>query len=103
MKAVRFHQYGRPETLRLDEVPVPGIGPDEVLVEIHACAGNPADFKFRAGWFAQHVPLSLPFIPGADFSGRVEKAGPLASRFKPGDLVFGMRPVQVGGACAEYI
>lgn len=103
MKAIRFHQYGGPQTLGLDEVPVPEIGPDEVLVEIHACAVNPADFKFRAGWYAQYVPLSLPFIPGADFSGTVAKAGPLASRFKPGDLVFGMRPVQTGGSYAEYI
>lgn len=103
MKAIRFHQYGGPETLRLDEVSMPEIGPDEVLVEIHACAVNPADFKFRAGWYAQYVPLSLPFIPGADFSGSVVKAGPLASRFKPGDPVFGMRPVQTGGSYAEYI
>jgi NADPH:quinone reductase-like Zn-dependent oxidoreductase len=102
MKAIRFHRYGNPEELVLDDVPMPEVGPDEVLVKIHAAAVNPADFKFRAGWFKDFVPLPLPFIPGADFSGTVEKAGPLVSRFKIGDEVFGMRDVQAGGSYAEY-
>jgi len=103
MKAVRFHQYGGPETLVLDDAPLPPMGSADVLVKVHAAAVNPADFKFRAGWFKDYVPLPLPFVPGADFSGTVEKAGPLASRFKPGDAVFGMCDVQVGGSYAEYI
>lgn len=103
MKAIRFHEYGGADVLALDEVPMPTIGPDEVLVRVHAAAVNPADYKFRAGWFKDYVALDLPFIPGADFSGTVEQAGSLPSRFRPGDEVFGMRDVQMGGSYAEYI
>ncbi|CAI8784620.1 NADP-dependent oxidoreductase [Pseudomonas serbica] len=103
MQAIRFHQYGEPEQLVLDEVATPGIRADEVLVRIHAASVNPADFKFRAGWFKGFVDLALPFIPGADFSGTVEKVGSRVDSFKPGDEVFGMRDVQVGGSYAQYI
>lgn len=103
MKAIRFHQYGPAASLRLDDVPVPEIEADEVLVKVHAAALNPADCQFRAGWYQQHVPLALPFVPGADFAGTVERAGPLASRFKVGEAVFGMRDVQTGGSYAEFI
>ena len=103
MKAIRFHQYGGPEQLVLDDVATPGIGANEVLVRIHAASVNPADFKFRAGWFRDFVDLALPFIPGADFSGTVEKVGSQVDGFKPGDDVFGMRDVQAGGSYAQYI
>lgn len=103
MKAIRFHEYGGPEVLVLEDALVPNVGPGQVLVKVHAAAVNPADFKFRGGWFKDHVPLPLPFIPGADFSGTVESVGPLVTRFKPGDAVFGMRDVQVGGSYAEYV
>lgn len=103
MKAIRFHQYGGPELLQLDDVAIPAITGDEVLVRVHAAGVNPADCKFRAGWFKDFVELELPFNPGADFSGTVEKVGSQVPGFKPGDEVFGMRDVQVGGSYAQYI
>lgn len=102
MKAIRYSGYGGPEILTLEDVPVPEIGPDDVLVKVHASSVNPADWKFRAGWFAQWVPLPMPFIPGADVAGIVEKVGVLAGRFKPGDRVYGMKMVNIGGTHAEY-
>lgn len=104
MTAARYHDYGgADEVLRVEQVSLPAIAPDEILVRVRAGAVNPADWKFRAGWFAQWVPLPLPFIPGSDFSGEVAAAGPLASRFSPGDAVFGMRMPQQGGALAHYL
>lgn len=103
MKAIRFHHYGGPDLLVLDEVPAPDVCAGEVLVRIHAAGVNPADYKFRAGWFKDFVNLTLPFIPGADFSGTIEQVGPGVHGFKPGDEVFGMRDVQVGGSYAQYI
>jgi len=103
MKAIRFHHYGGPDLLVLDDVPAPNLCAGEVLVRIQAAGVNPADYKFRAGWFKDFVNLPLPFIPGADFSGTVERVGPGVQGFKPGDEVFGMRDVQVGGSYAQYI
>ena len=103
MKAIRFHQYGGPEQLVLDELPIPRIEPNEVLVRVKAAGVNPADYKFRAGWFKAFVDLALPFIPGADFSGKIEQVGSHVDGFKAGDDVFGMRDVQVGGSYAQYL
>ncbi|MFJ4452839.1 NADP-dependent oxidoreductase [Pseudomonas sp. NPDC089392] len=103
MKAIRFHHYGGPDLLVLDDVPAPDLCAGEVLVRIKAAGVNPADYKFRAGWFKDFVNLTLPFIPGADFSGTVEQVAPGVHGFKPGDEVFGMRDVQVGGSYAQYI
>ena len=102
MKAVQYCEYGGTEVLALVDISVPEIGPDEVLVKVCASSVNPADWKFRAGWFAHWVSLRMPFIPGADVAGIVEKVGALASGYKPGDRVYGMKMVNVGGACAEY-
>src|ERR1700722_14920247 len=49
MKAVVCDRYGPPEVLRLDEVPRPAPGPDEVLIKIRATAVNRSDTETRAG------------------------------------------------------
>ena len=103
MKAVRYHAYGGPDVLALDDVPIPEIGPGEVLVKVHASSINPADWKFRAGWFAEWVSLAMPFTPGSDVAGLVDRVGADVVRFRPGDRVYGMTMPPVGGACAEYI
>ena len=49
MKAVRLHEYGGPELLKLEDVPRPGLGDNELLVQVHAVGINPIDCKTRAG------------------------------------------------------
>ena len=49
MRAVRFHRFGPPELLQVDEVPEPEIGPEEVLIRGHAAGVNRLDLEFRAG------------------------------------------------------
>jgi NADPH:quinone reductase-like Zn-dependent oxidoreductase len=85
MKAVTFHEHGGPEKLRYEDVPVPSIGPDNVLVRVKACAVNHLDI-----WIRQGIPaykLSLPHIPGADIAGVVESTGSAVSGIVPGDKV----------------
>lgn len=103
MRAVRYHAYGGPDVLTLDDAPIPEIGPGEVLVKVRASSINPADWKFRAGWFAEWVPLALPFTPGSDVAGIVDRVGSAVVRFRPGDTVYGMTMPPVGGACADYV
>jgi NADPH:quinone reductase-like Zn-dependent oxidoreductase len=71
MQAIRFHAYGGPEVLQLEEIPVPEIKPDEVLVRVHAAGVNYIDVYQRVGLYKTPVP----FGPGIEGAGIVEKAG----------------------------
>jgi len=102
MKAVRVHEYGGPEVLHYEDAPRPVPGPGEVLVRIHAAAINPVDWKVRAGQVKNWLRYTLPMIPGWDFSGVVEFAGP-DSGWKHGNEVFGRPDISRDGAYAEYI
>jgi NADPH2:quinone reductase len=97
MKAIRFHEFGSEDVLRLEDLPTPVPGEHEVLVRMKAVAINPADLTIRAGRW-QLWPIPLPFVPGVEGAGVVEKGG---SRFKPGDKVI----VSAGGQglCAELV
>ena len=86
MKAIRVHEFGDPEVLRLEEVPTPRPGPGEVLVRIHAIGVNPVETYIRAGTYAR-LP-ALPYTPGNDCAGVVEQVGPDVNEFKPGDRVY---------------
>src|SRR5262245_28514350 len=74
MRAVRFHEHGGPEVLRIEEAPAPEAGPGEVLVRVEACALNHMDLWVRRGLPTLKVPL--PHISGSDVAGRVAALGP---------------------------
>lgn len=110
MQAVRLHEFGGPEVLRVDEVPVPDPAPGEVLVRVHAVGVNPPDWYLREGM--RDVPaelrptLSLPLIPGTDVSGVVAAVADGVTGLAVGDEVFGLLrfPDPEGGrAYAEYV
>ncbi|MHB9074056.1 MAG: NADP-dependent oxidoreductase [Desulfobaccales bacterium] len=103
MQAVRFHSYGGPEVLVLEEVPRPQASTGEVLIRVHAAGVNPIDWKVRAGHLKDWLPHRLPLIPGWDVSGVVEAVGSDVTAFKIGDAVFGMLDHMRNGAYAEYV
>lgn len=109
MRAIQFHRPGGPQVLRLDRVPVPAIGPGEVLVRVHAAGVNPPDWYLREGLkvmpAAMRPPLALPLTPGTDMSGVVEAVAPDVTGFAVGDEVFGMLrfPGFDGRTYAEYV
>ena len=86
MKAIRVHEFGGPEGIRLEEVPDPKPSAGQVLVRIRAAGVNPVETYVRAGAYAR-LP-SLPYTPGSDAAGTIESVGPNVSRFKPGDRVY---------------
>jgi NADPH:quinone reductase-like Zn-dependent oxidoreductase len=103
MKAFMLRCYGSPEVLRLEEVPKPTPGDDEVLIQVHATSVNPTEWHRMRG-SPYFVRLSGGFgapedprISG-DAAGVVAVAGKNVTRFKPGDAVFG----RASGAFAEY-
>jgi NADPH:quinone reductase-like Zn-dependent oxidoreductase len=103
MKAVVQNAYGSPAVLELKEIDEPVVKDDGVLIRVHAAAlhagdsfimrGVPYLARFAAGW-----PKPKDYVPGFDLAGHVEAAGKNATRFQPGDEVFGM----CGSTCAEY-
>ena len=62
MRAVRFHEFGAVDQLRVDDVPEPSPGPGEVKVKVGACALNHLDVDLREG--ISRFPLELPHVMG---------------------------------------
>jgi NADPH:quinone reductase-like Zn-dependent oxidoreductase len=98
MKVIRIHNYGGPEVLQYEDAPRPQPQAGELFIRVQAAGVNPIDWKVRAGYMKDHMPLSFPLILGSDVSGVVEDSNG-ASRFAKGDEVFAMAT----GAYAEYI
>jgi NADPH:quinone reductase-like Zn-dependent oxidoreductase len=100
MKAVVFEQHGGPEVLKFTEAPDPQIKPNEVLIEVRACALNHLDVWVRGGLPGIKIPL--PHILGDDVAGVVREAGELVTWTKPGDEVM-VQPGVSCGHCAECL
>ncbi len=98
IKAVRFHAYGGSEKLVLETIPRPVPKANEVLIKVHFAGVNPVDWKLRAGFLKEYMPLQLPFVPGIDVSGTIEELGSAVKILKKGQAVFGV----ANGAYAEY-
>lgn len=86
MKAIRVHQFGGPEVLRVEETADPVPGPRQVVVTVNAAGVNPVDTYIRAGTYARKPPM--PYTPGSDGAGIVELVGSEVRSFKPGDRVY---------------
>ena len=97
-KAIRYHEYGEPSVLKLEEVSKPTPKEGEVLVKVRATGVHPMDWKLRTGMLKQFMPLELPYVPGLEFAGTIEAVGEAVTGFNPGDDVFG----HGNGTYAEY-
>src|SRR5450432_3614209 len=98
MKAVRLLEYGG--QLVFNDVPMPSISRDEILVKIKSTAVNHLDLTKASGRARQILPIDLPWIPGHEFAGVVEQVGGDITEYAPGDAVFGISQM---GAYAEYL
>ena len=103
MKAAVINRYGPAYSLKINEMPVPSVGDEEVLVKVMASSVNPVDWKIRQGKLQLITGFDFPLILGADFCGEVVETGKAAKEFKKGDKVFGMVKAVKGGAYAEYL
>jgi NADPH2:quinone reductase len=86
MKAIRVHEFGGPEVLRLEEVPGPEPSAGQVLVRVRAAGVNPVDTYIRSG--AHAVRPQVPYTPGLDAAGEVVSAGEGVARVAPGQRVY---------------
>src|SRR5437016_6288506 len=93
MKAIRLIQPSRP--LEMQEVPIPAVGPKDVLVRVQAAGICHSDAHYRAGKSRVHP---LPLTLGHEVAGIVERTGAAVSAFKGGDRVC-LHYLATCGAC----
>ena len=86
MKAVLCHDFGPPESLRLETIDPPTPGPKEALVDVAATALNFPDVLMIAGKYQSRPPF--PFSPGGEIAGVVSAVGAEVKNAKVGDRVF---------------
>jgi threonine dehydrogenase-like Zn-dependent dehydrogenase len=83
MQAIRVHQHGGPESMRLEEVPTPAPGPNQALVRLAVAGVNFIDVYFRTGAYKAEQPTAL----GNEGAGTVEAIGPEVTEVSVGDRV----------------
>jgi NADPH:quinone reductase-like Zn-dependent oxidoreductase len=105
MKAIITKDYGSVDVLSIENVDLPVIQDDEILVEVKAASVNPLDWRIRTGEMKMMTGKTPPRILGSDYSGVVSKIGKNINSFKEGDEVFGMIDnVKIKEGCyAEFV
>ncbi|HAH25710.1 MAG TPA: zinc-binding alcohol dehydrogenase [Prolixibacteraceae bacterium] len=103
MKAMLIYKYGSPDVFEWEEIHVPPIKDDELLVKAYGSSVNPVDCAIRRGDLYPYIRLDLPAVLGVDVSGIVEKVGKKVTRFRVGDRVYAFLGLQFNGAYAEFV
>ena len=99
MKAIRVHEPGATDVMRLEMIATPKPGRGELLVRVHAAGVTPNDLAMRAG---QAAPPELPYTPGLVLAGRVVAVGADVRLFSLGDKVMACLETSRPGAYAEF-
>lgn len=102
-KRIQYHQYGGPETMRLEDFEPARPGDGEVLVRVRAAAANPMDWGIRNGNLEPVTGQRFPRGLGHDFAGVVEAVGRGVTRLSVGDEVCGGAQIIDSGAFAEVV
>ncbi|WP_081286542.1 NAD(P)-dependent alcohol dehydrogenase [Mycobacterium asiaticum] len=101
MRAARMHGYNQP--LQLDEVPVPDVGRNQVLIKVAATGMCRSDYQLLDGYFRDGLPVEFPFIPGHEVAGTIAEVGrdvPESAAISEGDLVV-VDPNWGDGTCRQ--
>jgi NADPH:quinone reductase-like Zn-dependent oxidoreductase len=102
MKAVRIHEFGAVDVLKLEDLPKPSPASAEVLIQVRAAGVNPVDYKIREGLYPAVTQDKLPVTLGRDAAGVVAGIGDGVATLKIGDEIFVMLPQDRGGY-AEWV
>ena len=105
MKAVMITHYNEDLTksVEIQNIPLPAMTENEVLVRIEYAGLNPSNWKVAKG-FAP-IPVKLPIVFGYDYSGTIVKTGSKIRNYKIGDKVVGYFPIGKSGkgSFVEYV
>ncbi len=99
MKAIKVHEFGEPEVMRLEEASVPRPGPGQVVIAVKAAGVNPVDTYIRSGQYA--VGPQLPYTPGLDGAGLIESVGEGITGWAVGDRVYAAGTLS--GSYADFV
>ncbi len=99
MKAIRVHEFGEPEVMRLEEISVPRPGPGQVVIAVKAAGVNPVDTYIRSGLYARRP--ELPYTPGLDGAGLIEFVGEGVTGWTVGDRVYAA--FTISGSYADFV
>lgn len=104
MKAVQIDNYSKTiDSVKIREINIPEIKPDEVFVKVKSVGINPVDNMITRGEVKLITPYSFPLTIGNELAGVIEKTGEKVTEFKEGDRVFSRLPTNKIGAFAEYV
>lgn len=105
MRAVALDRFGGPETLKVQTLPIPEVGADEILIHVEAAGVGAWDPFEREGGFAEMLGRApkFPYVLGTDGAGTVAAVGATVKAFKEGDSVYAAELGNPkGGFYAEY-
>jgi NADPH:quinone reductase-like Zn-dependent oxidoreductase len=100
MKAIRIHGFANSPLI--EDIPMPDIGPEEVLVRVEATALNPLDGLVASGVARQFFKIDLPITLGTDFAGTIERIGEAVTRWNVGDRVIACVDAGTSGGLADF-
>lgn len=100
MRAITISEYGGSPVV--SELPRPTARRGQVLIKVHAASVNPMDRNIAAGGMKEQMPGTFPMVLGADLAGVVEALGEGATKFSPGDEVFGQLLIAPLGSAGTY-
>lgn len=105
MRAMAYETYGGTEVLSETRLPLPKLGPGEVLVRVRCAAVNPVDWKIMAGGLDPLMDVVYPVVPGWDVAGTVEKVGIDVPEYAEGDevIAYARKDYVHGGTFAEFV
>lgn len=91
MRAFTLDSFDTPPGLR-EALPTPQVGPDQLLIRVHASSVNPVDAFIAAGYLKDMFPHEFPVLVGRDYAGVIEQVGAGVTGYTAGDAVFGFVP-----------
>ncbi len=101
MKAIQIHGYGSNDVLKINiGASQPTTKKGQVLVQVYAASINPVDWKLRAGYLKDWMPLQFPATMGGDVAGVVTQIGEGVIEYTIGDAIYGSAIVLNGGSGA---
>lgn len=103
MKAIVIDRYGGSDELRVRDMPLPDLGPTDLMIKVFAASVNPVDWKIREGYLKESISYRFPLILGWDAAGIVSAVGPEVTCFSIGDKVFSRTDIRRNGTYAEFV
>jgi len=105
MKTIAIQEFGGRDKLQVMDLPIPPVGPQDVLIRIKAAGVNPVDWKIREGFLREVLPHEFPIVLGWDVAGIVDKVGENVTDRRVGDEVYAYcrLPIIHWGSYAEFM